>query len=255
MQTPGRRSLEDEILHGMGNLLALDTSTPRAAVALATAGGGVYVAQPDPQARHGRNLVPCVQALLRQAGLAIGAIDLFAVGLGPGSYTGLRVGLTAAKVLAYAAGRPLVGFDSLEAVARNAPGDALSVAVVADAQRGEVYSAEFGRAAPGGPLARRTATRVEPLTGWVDRLAAGTFVLGPGLELERLRQALPDHVAAVRPGDAANWPDPHRLPPLARELWHAGRRDDLWFLEPLYLRRSAAEDQWDRKGAIPGARP
>ena len=95
----------------MRNILALDTSTPRAAVALATADGDVHVARPDPEARHGRDLVPGVRDLLRRAGLAARAIDVVAVGLGPGSYTGLMVGLTAAKVLAYASGAPLVGFD------------------------------------------------------------------------------------------------------------------------------------------------
>lgn len=233
----------------MVNVLALDTATSRGAVAVATAAGAVHVARPDPGARHGRNLVPVVGALLRQAGLAVAAIDLFAVGVGPGSYTGLRVGVTVAKVLAYAAGggRPLIGFDSLEAVAQNAPAAALRVAVVADAQRGDLYTADFARDAPGGPLVRRRPTSIEPLAAWAERLAPGTLVLGPGLELERLRSALPAHAEALPPDDPANWPDPERLPELATRLWQNGQRDDPWFLEPLYLRRSAAEDQWDRK--------
>jgi tRNA threonylcarbamoyladenosine biosynthesis protein TsaB len=235
------------------NILALDTSTPRAAVAIATAAGAVHTARPDPEARHGRNLVPAVRDLLRRAGLAPGAIDVYAVGLGPGSYTGLRIGLTAAKVLAYASGRPLVGFDSLEAVARNAPGDALRVAVVADAQRGDLYAADFAREAPGGPLVRRTPTRVEALADWAARLDPGTLVLGPAMELTRVREAVPGHALTLPAVDEAHWPDGRRLTILARDLWQGGRRDDPWFLEPHYLRRSAAEDQWERK--VPGPRP
>jgi len=237
----------------MLNVLALDTATPRAAVAVATAAGVVHVARPDPQARHGRHLVPAIRDLLREAGLAVGAIDVLAVGLGPGSYTGLRVGLTVAKVLAYAVGRPLVGFDSLEAIVQNAPGDALRVAVIADAQRGDLYTADFARDVPDGPLVCRKPSGVEPLAAWAARVAPGTLVLGPGLELELVRSALPVHTHTLPAGDEAHWPDARRLPRLALDLWQRGRREDLWFLEPLYLRRSAAEDQWERKA--PAARP
>jgi tRNA threonylcarbamoyladenosine biosynthesis protein TsaB len=233
----------------MLNVLALDTATPRAAVAVATAAGAIHVAQPDPQARHGRNLVPALRDLLREAGLTVRAIDVFAVGLGPGSYTGLRVGLTAAKVLAYAAGRPLVGFDSLEAVAANAPDEVPGVAVVADAQRGDVYAADFGRDAPGGRLVRRTPTAVVPLAEWAARLEPGTWVLGPAMELDRLRAALPASVHAPPPGDPAHAPAARQLLALALEVWQRGERLDPWFVEPLYLRRSAAEDQWERKVA------
>jgi tRNA threonylcarbamoyladenosine biosynthesis protein TsaB len=233
----------------MLNVLALDTATPRAAVAVATAAGAVHVARPDPQARHGRHLVPAIRDLLREARLAVAAIDVLAVGLGPGSYTGLRVGLTVAKVLAYAAGRPLIGFDSLEAIARNAPADTLQVAVIADAQRGDLYTADFVRDTPDDPLVCRKPSSVEPLTAWAARVAPGTLVLGPALELAVVRSALPAHAQTLPAGDEAHWPDARRLPRLALDLWERGRREDPWFLEPLYLRRSAAEDQWERKAA------
>jgi tRNA threonylcarbamoyladenosine biosynthesis protein TsaB len=223
------------------NILALDTSTSRAAVAVATADGLVRVATPDPDQRHGRTLVPTIRDLLRAAGLAPQALGFVAVGLGPGSYTGLRIGLTAAKTLAYTIERPLVGFDSLELLARNAPGEARRVSVIADAQRGDVYAADFTREEPGGPLVRTLPTRIEPIDRWVERLEPATVVLGPGLE--RLRVPLPGSVLRIDP--EADWPNGHRLIDLARDTWATGRRDDPWFLEPLYLRRSAAEDQWE----------
>jgi tRNA threonylcarbamoyladenosine biosynthesis protein TsaB len=232
------------------NLLALDTSTPRAALAVVTAGGVVRVARPDPAARHGRALLPAVRDLLADAGLAPADLGGLAVGLGPGSYTGLRVGLTAAKTLAYALRVPLAGLDSLELVARNAPGDALRVAVIADAQRGDLYAADFARDAEGAPLNRLTPTRVVPLDRWAADLPAGTLVLGPALTTPRLADAAPPH--AVRPDTPdADWPDPLRLADLARDVWRSGRRDDPWPLEPVYLRRSAAEEQWERKAPGP----
>jgi tRNA threonylcarbamoyladenosine biosynthesis protein TsaB len=225
------------------NLLAIDTSTPRAALALGTVAGAIHTATPDPAQRHGRNLVPALHDLLRVAALRLSDLEAIAVGLGPGSYTGLRIGLTAAKTLAYALGKPLVGLDSLEVLAQNAPDDAARVAVIADAQRGELYAADFARNKRGGPIVRLAPTRIVTRSEWLDQLAAGTLVLGPGLD--RVGSLLPGSVVAADPAMA--WPDPVRLLAVARALWETGRRDEPWFLEPLYLRRSAAEEQWEQR--------
>jgi tRNA threonylcarbamoyladenosine biosynthesis protein TsaB len=222
-------------------LLALDTSTLHAALALSRADGPPLVAPPDPATRHGRGLVPAIRDLLRQAGVALADLDGLAVGLGPGSYTGLRVGLMAAKALAYAARKPLVGLDSLEVVARNAPADAPRVAVVADAQRGDLAVAEFARPGPDAPLVRLGPTRIEPAALVPDRLPPSTLVLGPGLD--RLKAPWPD--ALLRGDPSWDRPDGARLAALALDVWATGRRDDPWSLEPVYLRRSAAEDKWD----------
>jgi tRNA threonylcarbamoyladenosine biosynthesis protein TsaB len=220
-------------------ILALDTSTSRAAVAVVTAAGAIAVAQADAHRRHGRDLVPSIHELLGAVGLTARDMALFAVGLGPGSYTGLRIGLTAAKTLAFVTGQPLVGLDSLEAIARNAPAAAVRVAVVADAQRGDLYTADFARPEPARPLVRRSPTRIESLADWTARLEAGTLVLGPARD--RVARA-----ASIAPADPEwNWPQGRCLVELAAEAWSSGRRDDPWFLEPLYLRRSAAEDQFD----------
>ena len=230
------------------NLLVLDTSTPRAALAVATASGLVRTASPDPATRHGRTLVPAIRDLIANAGLRLDQLDGLVVGLGPGSYTGLRVGITAAKTLAYALGKPLAGFDSLEAVARNAPASALAVSAIGDAQRGDLYAADFARDRPGAPLVRTAPTRVVSLDQWAAALPDDAFVLGPALAVERLATRIPAHLN--RPDDPdAQCPDPARLAELAREVWQSGRRDEVMFLEPVYLRRSAAEEQWERRGS------
>lgn len=223
------------------NLLALDTSTPRATVALAV-GAALHVGDPgaaDANGRHGRRLLPTVAGLLRAAGLAPRDLDAVAVGLGPGSYTGLRVGLTAAKTLAYALGRPLVGVDTFAAIARNAPGDAASIHVVADAQRGDLYLADFAPAGPGAPEGRGPI-RLVAMADWVAALAPGAWVLGPGLD--RLRVAWPEHVRLGTPEQGL--PAPAAVVALGVEEVRAGRIADPATLEPLYVRRSAAEDQW-----------
>jgi len=229
-------------------LLALDTSTERGAIGLEVAPGAVFAATTESARHHGRDLVPTLAATLQAARLNLRDIDVIAVGLGPGSYTGLRVGLTAAKTLAYVTGVPLVGMDSLLAVALNAPPDALRLSVVADAQRDELYLAEFARDAPACPLKNTRASAIEPIDSWLARLEPGTFVLGPALNSPRIRAALPVGLGASDP--ALNYPEGRRLIELARQTWASGRRDDPWQLEPRYLRRSAAEDQWDSRKPV-----
>jgi tRNA threonylcarbamoyladenosine biosynthesis protein TsaB len=231
-----------EVFH----LLVLDTSTPRAVLAVATAAGPVFTATPHSGERHGQSLVPAIRDLLDRAGLAVADLEGFAVGLGPGSYTGLRIGLTAVKTLAYAIGKPLVGLDSLEIIARNAPSDALEVSAIADAQRGDVYAADFARNAPGMPLRRTQDTRVVSFADWSAGLSEATLVLGPAAVSGRLAEAVPSFVR--HPDNPDNhWPDPLQMAELARVVWQSGRRDNPWFLEPAYIRKSAAEDQWEAR--------
>jgi len=231
------------------NLLVIDTSTDQPAVGIMSTAGGVHVSSCLATGRHGRDLVPRIGDLLREANLTVMDLGVVAVGLGPGSYTGLRIGLTAARTLAYTAGAVLLGFDSLEAWARTAPPQASSVHVVADAQRGDVYTADFLRDSLLEPLKLVIASRIEPLQSWTQRLDRQGFVVGPGLDSPRIRAAVPVEmqIAEVRPDRSRGL----ALLELARQLCAEGRRDDLWAVEPNYLRRSAAEETWDARGTRP----
>ena len=236
------------------NLLALDTSTQHAALALIvdadTRSTFVRVARPDPAIRHGRILIPAIRDLLAEAGLTVADLDGLVVGLGPGSYTGLRIGITAAKTLAYAIGKPLAGLDSLEIVAHNAPDDQTFVTAIGDAQRGDFYAAEFARECAGAPLRRISETRVISLAKWLEQLPDHAFILGPALEVPRLTAGIPSHLR--RPENPRwNGPDPQALAALASDVWRNGERQDVFFVEPAYLRRSAAEDLWEQKGKAP----
>src|SRR5271157_512091 len=160
------------------NLLVIDTSTDHPVVAIMSTAGGVHVSSCLAPGRHGRDLVPRIGDQLREANLKVMDLGVVAVGLEPGSYTGLRIGLTAARTLAYTAGAVLLGFDSLEAWARTAPPQASSVHVVADAQRGDVYAADFLRDSLLEPLKLVIASRIEPLQSWSQRLDRQGFVVG-----------------------------------------------------------------------------
>ncbi len=83
------------------------------------------------------------------------------------------------------------------------------------------------------------------LSSWLGRLDPGTAILGPALESPRIRAAVP---AAWLPADGgSNFPRGDCLLEVAREIWAGGVRENPWLLEPRYLRRSAAEDQWDAR--------
>ena len=215
------------------NMMVLETSTGRAAIGLRVRAGTVLTKATDGAQRHGRDLIPCVAELLSEGGLEAREIEVIGVGLGPGSYTGLRVGVTAAKTLAYVTGAALVGLDSLEAVAWNAPGAVLRVSVIGDAQRGDVYSADFGREAPEEPLVCTRESQIEPLAAWIGAARARHARPGAGARFRRDRGKVPRELLAADGG--MNYPDGRRLLELLHREWAAGRRENVWLLEPRYL--------------------
>ena len=122
--------------------------------------------------RRGRTLVPIVRDLLAAQGLSVRDLELVACGVGPGSFTGIRIGIATAATLAYAAGVPVAAIGSLHGRARNAPDDAERVCVCLDARRGNVYSACFVRRDGALVLDGEYAHGPRPDYG------AGTLVLG-----------------------------------------------------------------------------
>ena len=229
--------------------LALDTSTDRSIVGLHAGPGRTLIASANSPRRHGRDLIPQIADLCRQSELRIGNIDIVAVGVGPGSYTGLRVGIMAAKTLAFATGAGLVGLDSLDVIAQNAPPNTKAASVIADAQRGLLYVADYSQVTP-GQFACTRPTQIEPVHDWLARLRPGTAVLGPALQVPRIKAVLPPW---IEQGLAdSNYPDGIHLIKLAQRHWESGQRDDPWLLEPRYLRRSSAEELWE---ARPDRRP
>jgi tRNA threonylcarbamoyladenosine biosynthesis protein TsaB len=140
--------------------LAIDTSSALSVVSVCDASGRVLAGDElggpssapghldePPDQRHAETLLPRIEASLSAAGLELGALELIAVGIGPGSFTGLRVGLATAKGLALASGVPLRGVESLRVLARGVAGRAEAALVVVDAGRGEVFGCLYVAAA------------------------------------------------------------------------------------------------------------
>jgi len=181
-------------------LVALDTASPATVTGVLLADGSVVEARDDPPAGsrgdHAARLLPLVEQALSQAGVEWGDVDRLAVGVGPGGFTGLRIGIATARALAQGYGLPLVPVGSLAALAAGAEG---TVAAVLDARRGEVFAGvwEVGRelmapaALPPAELAQRLA-----------RLDAPVQAVGDGsvrfrAELERAGVVIPADGSSV----------------------------------------------------------
>jgi tRNA threonylcarbamoyladenosine biosynthesis protein TsaB len=208
----------------------------------------ILLEQPLPAGRRSaQTLAPAIQAMLAAVDWQPSAVELVATAVGPGSFTGLRVGLTTAKMFAYAVGCPIIGVNTLAAIAEQAPHDIAAVAVAMDAGRGQVFAASFARDLAGQFVWQRAA---ELLTeqAWLASLAPPYAATGPSLE--NLASRLPPDVAAV-PREFWN-ASAAAIGRLGWQLFNAGQRDDPFQLVPLYLRLTAAEEQWERKNALPG---
>jgi tRNA threonylcarbamoyl adenosine modification protein YeaZ len=126
-------------------LLAIETATPAQSVALVEDGRLLAELSYEAQGNRGGVLLPTVDQVLKKAGVAARDLDVVAVSVGPGSFTGLRVGLATAKGLALGAGARLVGVPTLEALAEGYASADATICALLDAYRGEVYMALFRR--------------------------------------------------------------------------------------------------------------
>ncbi len=223
-------------------LLSLETSGTTGSVA-ALDDKDVIAEQALPGGqRSAQSLVPTIRALLDRAGWKISAVELIAVTSGPGSFTSLLIGVSTAKALAYAVGAEILGVNTLEAIARQVPGEWPQVKVVVDAQREQLFAATLRRGAA-GRISEPWSTAVVDNQSWLDALEPGDVVSGPGLK--RLDERLPPGVIVV---DPALWmPTATVVGRIAHEQFSAGRRDDVFQLVPQYFRRTAAEEQWERR--------
>lgn len=196
----------------------------------------------NPSQRSAQSLAPALAEMLERIGWRSSDVDLVAVTAGPGSFTGLRVGVTTAKTFAYAVGAGVMGIDTLQVVAATAPMEIDGLWVAVDAQRGDVVAAEYRRDTAGW-MSRVGEARLVAASEWLAELAPGSAVSGPGLK--RLVSRLP---AELKPLEPRFWqPTAEMVGRVALHDYQAGRRDDLWSLVPHYSRRSAAEEKWDQR--------
>lgn len=221
-------------------LLIIETSGRVGQVALAEGPMLKGVRTLDESRRHARDLAPAVVELLQEAGWQSWDVHAIVVSRGPGSYTGLRVGLMSAKAFAFATGAALIAVDTFAAIALQASPEAPAVDILADAQQDKVYVQRWVRSPAMRLPAPADALVIRPLLQWLAQREASAWVSGPGLRGNEGR--LPMGTSIV---DCAQWdPRPESLLRLGLARLEAGERDDVFALEPLYLRPSSAEEKW-----------
>jgi len=234
------------------HVLAFDTATDVVTVAVGYDGAPLMALQVASGREHAERLAPAIRTVLAGSGVGADRLSAIAVGIGPGRFTGLRVGVTTAKVMAQALRIPLVGIGTLDLVAYPLRHTRREVVAVVDARRREVFWARY-RAVPGG-LERLGHEAVDSPRDVVAELAAtgGELLLaGDGVDRYRDVFAALDHVEFA--GAEFSVPSAVSLLGLAR-----GRLEREEFvapheLKPTYLRASDAAINWEQ-AELRGAR-
>jgi len=219
-------------------VLALETSATAGSLAALCEDRLLAQTQLDRGRRSAQSLAPALAALWQDVGWQPADVELVAVTIGPGSFTGLRVGVTTAKILAYAVRAEALGVDTLAAIAPRAPAAGAALWGAIDAQRGQVVAQPFRRDEsgwldPAGP------PQLVDIDAWLAVVQPGWSVSGP--ILRKVADRVPSGVRVL---------DPHDWDPMAADVgriawreYRDGRRDDLWKLAPRYSRRAAAEEK------------
>lgn len=223
-------------------LLAVDTTTSSGSAALLEDRRLVGEVAGESGTTHSARLLGAVDLLLRTGGVAVTDIDAFAVAAGPGSFTGIRIGLSTVKALAFASGKPVVPVSSLKALAlKLVLGGAGLACPVLDAKKGEVYGALFE--SRGGRLVEIIPQGAYGPEDFFSRLPAGAALAFIGGGAAVYRDKIPARVL-----EAASFPArtpfiAHEVGLLGLEGLEEGRGVPAEGVEPLYFRRSQAEEK------------
>jgi len=217
------------------NLLAIDTATRKLQLAMMFGGDRTIKTSDVVTKSHGQILMARIQSLCESAALEPGRLDAIIVSIGPGSFTGLRIGLAAAKGLAVAAGIPLLGIGLFDLYAHRMKVSGLSGAVVIPSRKGEYYLALIDPAAD--TIDAQVVAEAE-----LRMRTVGRVVYGLGFDPAG---NLPNQSGLILGGELDY--DAADLLNMGRERLLRGERSDLTRLEPLYFQKAIAEVRFDER--------
>lgn len=226
-------------------ILAVDTSANVAAVALAKDGVLLGECMINNKKTHSEKLMPMIDTLLKDNGVDITEIDLFAVANGPGSFTGLRIGVSTVKGLAHAVNKPIVGISTLEGLAYNLFETDGIICPIMDARRSQVYNAvykwengEFKEL-----IAPRAISLDECLDGLKDEIKV--YFLGDGVPVyeEEIKKNMVERAIFAKANNLNQRAS--SLAVLAEK--RADKAEDYNSFMPFYLRKPQAEREYEEK--------
>jgi tRNA threonylcarbamoyladenosine biosynthesis protein TsaB len=227
-------------------VLGIETSTPQTSVALGGETGIVAAASLAGRA-HQEQVIPTLEHLLRWSGVRLSQIGGIAVGVGPGLFTGLRVGVQTAKSLAQVLSVPIMGMTSLDVLAFSVRHTSRLVGAVIDARRGEVFWAAY-RPVPGGVVREGDYAVAAPdrLVAELEALAEDVLVVGDGAILYRNEiEELGSQVEFASVSEAH--PQATAMVELSVPRFLREEYDRLADVLPVYVRKSDAEIAWDQR--------
>jgi tRNA threonylcarbamoyladenosine biosynthesis protein TsaB len=229
-------------------ILGIETATPQVSVAIGGHEGVIGLFEVLRGRRHAETLTPAIEFVCRQADVDIAEFGAVAIDIGPGLFTGMRVGLASAKAIAQALRVPMIGITSLDLLAFPLRHADRTIAAVIDARKGELFYA-FYRPVPGG-LQRVT----EPAVGTCDDLVADLMArnqnvvcVGDGALLHR------DEISGALPCDFAEQFLQHPSAAPLVQLAHARALREEWVnprdIQPMYLRAPDAQINWSTRAS------
>ena len=228
-------------------ILGIETATAQVGCALGGVEGVFASFHAARGRRHAETLVPAIQFVCDSAQVALDEIGVVAVDIGPGLFTGLRVGIATAKAMASALRVPVIGLSSLDLLAHQVRHSPRLIVPVIDGKRGEVFSATY-RHVQGG-IQRLSEPRVGTAADLANELRAHreeALLVGDGAL--RYADVLSEDSGQIELGQVGTqWPSAADLVELAQPRALREEFVQPWELEPLYLRKSDAEINWEKR--------
>ena len=228
-------------------ILAVDTSANVATAAVISDGKLIAESILNHKKTHSEKIMPMIDSVLKDAEIGINDIDLFAVANGPGSFTGLRIGVSTVKALAHAADKPIVGISTLEAMAYNLFDVDGLISPIMDARRSQVYNAVYRFEK--GRLCEVTEPRALAIEECLDGFAGEekVYFLGDGVPVhEEIIKNTMGERAVIAPVTAL-LQRASSLAVLAELKFIEGKSDTYQSLMPFYLRKSQAEREYEER--------